>query len=196
MDPIKILPAPDSTQPGALRESASTYTDPEDVLRVYLSALTGIDKTLVRRRWLQKPGVQPSIETDWAAVGVDTVQTHGTPFHHGDKPATASDPDVKVRTSWQTLRCIASFYGPNAAELSDTFREGVQLQQNNNELKRYGLTIQGVDEDVRHLPDLLFEQWVDRYDVAFRVGRSVTRTFGVRTIASADLEIFTEKGKI
>jgi hypothetical protein len=39
------------------------------------------------------------------------------------------------------------------------------------------------------------EQWVDRYDLRAAFGRSVTKTFGVRTIVAAGVEIFTEKGK-
>ena len=44
-----------------------------------------------------------------------------------------------------------------------------------------------------HVPDLLFQHWVDRYDVTFKVGRSVTRSFGVRAIVAAGVNIFTEK---
>lgn len=193
---IQIPRASDSTQPGVLSISGSTYRDPEDVLRVYLSALTGLDKELVRKRWTQKPGTRPKVGTDWAAVGIDRVRTEGFPYQHGRKPQEPSDPDVNTRTSWQTLHCIASFYGPHAAELSDGFRESIQLPQNNTVLKGYGLTIQAVDDEVAHVPEFAFEQWIDRYDVFFRLGRSVTRTYGVRTIVSAeDIQIITERGK-
>lgn len=187
--------ATSSTKKGVLRQSASDFLPPEDVLRIYLSAITGIDKTLVRKRWLIKPGTQPKIGVNWAAIGVDSVETQGLPYQDGQK-STIEVQDTITRTSWQTLRCTATFYGTDAAEIADNFREGIQLYQNDAQLRRYGLTIQGVDNDVRHLPDLLFEQWIDRYDVTFKVGRSVTRIYGVRTIASADVEIYTEKGKL
>jgi hypothetical protein len=106
-----------------------------------------------------------------------------------------SDPDVITRTSHQTLHCVATFYGSHAAEIADIFRDGLQVQQNLAELKRYGLVFQGVDDEIRHVPDFMFEQWVDRYDVIFRIGRSITRTFGVRTFTNAkDIELITEKG--
>jgi hypothetical protein len=71
------------------------------------------------------------------------------------------------------------------------------MVQNNNQLKRYGLTVQSVDDEVLHLPDLQDEQWVDRYDLTFRIGRSVSREYGIRTIVDADdIEFFIEKGKI
>lgn len=196
MADIDFKTARDSTEPGVLSQSESDYRNPDDVLRLYLAALTGLDAKLVRKRWAQKPGTQPKIGINWAAVGVDRVVTNGTPFQHGQKPLLESDPDVITRTSWQTLRCVATFYGPNAAELADTFREGILLSQNDAQLRRYGLTIQGVDDEIVHLPDLLFEQWIDRYDVTFRLGRSITRTFGVRTIRDADIEIISKRGKV
>ncbi len=190
-DVIQIPRANDSTTPGVLAVVDSDYRNPEDVLRIYLAALTGIDKLLVRKRWTQKPGTRPKIGTDWAAVGIDRVRTEGFPYQHGQKPVLESDPDVNSRTSWQTLHCIASFYGPNAAALSDSFRESIQLPQNNKVLKGYGLTIQAVEDEVAHVPDFAFEQWVDRYDISFRIGRSVTRAYGVRTTATAPEMKFT-----
>ena len=73
---------------------------------------------------------------------------------------------------------------------------GLQIPQNNAYLQSQGLTIQSVVDEVQHLPDFQLEQWVDRYDVSFNVGRKVSRKYGVRTIASADVEIITERGKL
>lgn len=191
MAAIQIPQANDSTRPGVLTASASTYTAPEDVLRLYLSSIVGIDKTLVRKRLQSKPGTQPPVGTDWAAVGVDRIETQGFPYQSGTKI-----PDVITRTSWQRMHCIASFYGPNAAENADAFREGAQLGQNVDTLSAFGLKVQGVDDYIPHVPDFAFAQWVDRYDVFFIVARKVTRTYGVRTLVSADdIEITTENGK-
>ena len=184
--------AQDSTQKGVLIESASDYKNPEDIIRLFLSAITGIDKTLVRKRWLKKVGLQPPLSADWIAVGVEGVTTWGTPYSDNQKI-----PDIQNRISHQTLKFRASFYGINSAELSDKAREGLCMVQNNNQLKRYGLTVQSVDDEVLHLPDLQDEQWVDRYDLTFRIGRSVSREYGIRTIVDADdIEFFIEKGKI
>lgn len=181
-----------SQQKGVIVESFSDYAPPEDVIRLYLSALTGIDKNLVRKRWLNKVGKQPDLGTDWIAVGVEGVTTWGTPYSDNQKV-----PDIQNRISQQTLKFRASFYGLNSAELSDKAREGLCMVQNNNQLKRYGLTVQSVDDEVLHLPDLQDEQWIDRYDLIFRVGRSVSREYGIRTIVDADdIEFFIEKGKI
>lgn len=168
---------------------------PEDAIRQWVSQITGIPITLVRKRWLAKPGTKPALSQDWCAVGVEKIRTHGTPYQRGKK-GIISDPesgDVK-RESHQTLHCIASFYGPSAAELSDLFRESSQIGQNADALAASGMVVQGVDDDIVHLPDFFHEQWVDRYDVSFRLGRKVVHTFGVRDLAKiGDLEIYTEK---
>lgn len=196
-DPISFRSATDTTRPGVLVHGTSDIKQPEDYLRLFVSAITGIDKTLVRGRWLQKVGTQPSIGTNWCAVGVDRIETWGTPYQHGDKPASATAPDLSTRTSWQTLVCTAIFYGSKAHENADILRDGLQLSQNIAELKRFGFVVQSVDDEIRHLPDLMFEQWVDRYDLTFRLGRSITRTFGIRTITNAeDIELITERGTI
>lgn len=193
---IEIKTANASTDPGVLKETQSTYQNPDDVLRVYLAAITGLDKRLVRKRWLPKPGTQPKIGVNWAAVGVERIETQGFPYQKGNKALDDLPNDDIERTSWQTLHCLATFYGPEAAELADTFREGIQLTQNDAQLRKYGLTIQSVANEATHLPDLLFEQWIDRYDVSFKLGRSVTRNYGVRTITAGQVEIFSEKGKV
>ena len=183
--------AQDSTQKGVLIESSSDYENPEDIIRLFLSALTGIDKTLVRKRWLKKVGLQPSPEENWISVGVEEISTFGTPYSKNEKI-----PDIQNRISHQVLKFRASFYGSNSAELSDKAREGLCLVQNNSQLKRYGLTVQSVDDEVLHLPDFQDEQWIDRYDLVFRIGRSINRVYGVRSFAGANIDLFTERGKI
>ena len=96
----------------------------------------------------------------------------------------------------QTLTISFSFYGPTASELSDLFRDAAQLDQNFRYLASKGLTIQNVSDEVMRLPDLVGNQWRDRYTLEMKIGRVVSRRFGVRTLCSADFEIYTEKGKL
>lgn len=188
----------DSRTSGVLTPIAKENTgEVETRLRSFVSQITGINLNLVRKRWLPKPGTQPEIGKDWCAVGVTSVRTWGVPAIKG-KRGDIADPvsgDVKSEAH-QTLTVDATFYGPNASENADLLRSGLLLSQNNSWFESQGLTIQGVDDEIRHLPDFQLQQWIDRYDVTFRVGRKVSRTYGVRTIASADAEIITEKGKL
>lgn len=188
----------DSRQAGVLKQLGKEGGNaPENVIRKWMADITGLPLNRVVRRWLPRPGTRPGIDEDWIAVGVERVQTHGTPYQRGRKgqPEDAESGDV-VREVHQTLHCIASFYGPNAAQIVDDFRDAAQLFQTNDSLKAQGLTLQGIAEDALQLPDLLGEQWVPRFDITFKLGRRVSRTYGVRDLVKVGpIEIYTEKGK-
>lgn len=188
----------DSRQAGVLKQLGKEGGGaPENVIRKWMADITGLPLTRVVRRWLPRPGTRPGIDEDWIAVGVERVQTHGTPYQRGRKgqPEDAESGDV-VREVHQTLHCIASFYGPNAAQIVDDFRDAAQLFQTNAALQAQGLTLQGIAEDALQLPDLLGEQWVPRFDITFKLGRKVTRIYGVRDLVKVGpIEIITEKGK-
>lgn len=188
----------DSRQAGVLKQLGKEGGGaPENVIRKWMADITGLPLHRVVRRWLPRPGTRPGIDEDWIAVGVERVQTHGTPYQRGRKgqPEDAESGDV-VREVHQTLHCIASFYGPNAAQIVDDFRDAAQLFQTNDSLKAQGLTLQGIAEDAVQLPDLLGEQWVPRFDITFKLGRKVSRTYGVRDLVKVGpIEIITEKGK-
>lgn len=188
----------DSRQAGVLKQlDKEGGGAPENVIRKWMADITGLPLHRVVRRWLPRPGTRPGIDEDWIAVGVERVQTHGTPYQRGRKgqPEDAESGDV-VREVHQTLHCIASFYGPNAAQIVDDFRDAAQLFQTNAALQAQGLTLQGIAEDALQLPDLLGEQWVPRFDITFKLGRKVSRTYGVRDLVKVGpIEIITEKGK-
>lgn len=187
----------DSRQAGVLKKLSQEGGEaPENVVRKWMADITGLPLHRVVRRWLPRPGTRPGIDEDWVAVGVERVQTHGTPYQRGRKgqPEDADSGDV-VREVHQTLHCIASFYGPNAAQIVDDFRDAAQLFQTNDALKAQGLTLQGIAEDALQLPDFLGEQWVPRFDITFKLGRKVSRTYGVRDLVKVGpIEIHTEKG--
>lgn len=185
----------DSRTPGVLLPiTAENAGDPTNAVRAWMSQVTGIDQKLVRRRWAPKPGTMPGIGTDWIAVGIDRVETPGTPDEMGRKGLIeqAAGGDM-VQVTYQRFHILASFYGPNAAVISDSFRACAQIGQNLDELRNSGLQLIGIEQDVSYVPDLLAEQWVDRFDVFFTVGRSVRRSYGIRDIAAiGGFRIYTD----
>lgn len=188
----------DSRSAGVLTplETANTG-EVETRLRLFVSAITGLDKTVVRERWYQKPATQPPFGSDWCAVGVVRVRSWGNPDFQGSKGdiEQPESGDV-VSQRHQTFYCVATFYGPNAQENADLLRDGLGIPQNNSWFETQGLTVQNVDDEATHVPEFINQQWLDRYDLSFQIGRKLTRTFGVRTIANADFEIITEIGKL
>lgn len=180
--------APDSRSAGILQPT-EYVGNVDDILRDHVAGVTGMPVKNVRRRWLRRTGVQPHIDDDWAAVGVTSVETLGTP----QQRRVGAAENIEA-VSHQTLHCVASFYGPRAMLLADRLREGLQIEQTNSALCSNGLTLQAVEPDIQHLPDLFGAEWVDRFDVSFRIGRQVKRIYGIRTLVSADdVTIHTEK---
>jgi hypothetical protein len=189
------MSATDSRTAGVLPILSEEGTDDAlDALRQLIATLTGIDLTNVRRRYYARPGSRPAISDDWCAVGIERLETLGTP----DQTRVGGDLDnaesgYVIRVTHQNLHMNASFYGPNAMLNADRLRAGIQVGQSFEWLKEQGLTFKYFDGDSLHLPDLLGEQWVDRYDVRFVLGRAVKRTFGVRNLAAlGDIEIITD----
>jgi hypothetical protein len=185
----------DSRNSGILPALTETNAELQlDAIRTLISTLTGLDLKNVRRRNLQRPGSRPCIDDDWAAVGVERIETLGTPDQinrRGDLSEPESG-DV-VRISHQNLHMIVTFYGPSAALNADRVREGIQLGQTNTWLHTKGMAFKSIDGDVMHLPDIVAEQWVDRYDLRFILGRDVRRTYGVRDLcAIGPIEIITD----
>lgn len=185
----------DSRQAGLLTPLSATNTeDPTDTMREWVAGLTGLALDHVRRRWVPKPGTRPGIAEDWCAVGYTTVQTYTSPEsieRRGDLEKPESG-DV-IRVSHQSFDFTASFYGSSAALLADTFRESAQVSQNLRWLRSHGLSLQAIDESGTHAPDFLNEQWVDRIDLNFRIGRRISRVYGIRSIAAiGDVQIRTD----
>lgn len=190
----------DSRTPGVLSVLSETNTaDPTDALRSFVATACGYDLKDVRKRWVQKPGVRPPIAEDWAAVGITTMEIQGTDAYKGTR---GEDDNIQSQfttiVSHQKLHGIATFYGPDCLLYADRFRMAAMTPQNNDYLSQQaGVVFQDIDETLVRTPEQLLEQWVDRVDVRFVLGRRVERVLGIRNIGSFDgIEIITEKGTL
>lgn len=186
----------DSRSPGFLRPLAVSSSDTESLLIDFVSETTGLTKSRIRWAWKERPGSPIPLSDDWCAIGLQKVLSY-QPYRKGKKGnIEEAESGDTTHVTHQTLTISFSFYGPTASELSDLFRDAAQLDQNFRYLASKGLTIQSVSDEVMRLPDLVGNQWRDRYTLEMKIGRVVSRRFGVRTLCSADFEIYTEKGKL
>ena len=172
--------------------------NPISLIRQYVSLCTGLGMKFVREAYIAAPGVQPSPETDWCAVNIDRIEFLGTPYQQGVRGDLAKPESGYAETiQHQILHCAASFYGPDAMETASVFRDSFSLGHNLSWLKRKGLSGISIDETFQRLPDMFGNRWIDRYQLGFRLGRAVTRKYGIRDIAGfSGVETYTEKGKI
>ena len=114
---IEFSTAKDSRVKGILSSESTDLIDPDDVLRVYASAITGIDKRLVRKRWQRKPANQPPLGADWCAIGVVSVTADGTPYQKEEKATGEGGRDVIERITYESLKVIATFFHSEEAAI-------------------------------------------------------------------------------
>ena len=148
----------------------------------WIRGLTGLDKNLVYPRWTD-PQIQiPKNGITWCAFGVTTVPEDAN-------PAYIQSDESAEQWSHETVDILTCFYGPLGMATATQFRDGLFVSQNNDELKRVGLTFKQCGR-VLNLPELINNLWVRRYDLTIQLRRKVTRTYGIKTFLSTQVQFF------
>ena len=143
----------------------------EDALQAHIVGITGLPGQMVRPRWQPVTPKMPEPHENWAAVGVTNTKTDFSPA------LVQGDSSTKF-IRHEILTVMVSFYGANAESLICRFRDGMQISQNNLSLLSIGAKFNSCDE-YRPAPELLNMQWVRRFDMEYRLKRSVTRTYSI-----------------
>ena len=174
--------APVGTQPP---EGASL----DAIFQQLVVGITGIDGTMVRPRWQAVPPKEPTITTDWAALGITERRPDANPTirHHKDDldmggGQTSHGYDESIRHEEIVLLC--SFYGPNAHANAERLRDGLWVSQNRETLFAQQISFFGV-APARILPDLVNEQNRMRIDVEMRFRRAITRLYPIENLLEA-----------
>ena len=153
-------------------------------IQTVLVGLSGIDGSLVRPKWQPKPPPQPDPETNWIAFGI----IEDEPTFNG--AIVTDNAGVTTQQRQRKLTIQTSFYGPNALDFIELVQDGFQLGQNLAALKSANM---GLTETTRaiHIPELVNEVWIDRYEMSVILQREVISTYPIVTITSASGTIFT-----
>lgn len=156
----------------------------DDIFTGLIVGLAGYDPALVRPRWQVTIPKMPDPSVDWCAIGV-------TEDEPDDNAAITHDPtgngqDNLIRQ--ETIRVLASFYGPNARGLAKQVRDGLYIPQNWEVLENSLLAFIATDT-IRAVPELLNNNWLRRYDMSIRFRRMLHRSYAVENILSAEITI-------
>ena len=161
----------------------------EDVLQWYVRNITGLPGDRVRPRWQEKPPVQPAPDVTWCAVGIVHITSQVFPqITHVGTDIDDPDDGYDLLIRHEKLDVMASFYGPQSQQYCAMLKDGCQIPQNNDQLKPYGMAFLYSDE-IRSIPTLRNTQWLKRYDLRFFINRMTQRTYQVRNLASASINI-------
>lgn len=181
----------DSTALGFLRPIGDTIPV-DDALRdlVYttLVGLTGLEGDMVRPAFQKDPPAQPDFDADWLAFRITAGPTDTFAFEGHDG---SGDGSSYVQRN-QVLEVAVFVYGPNAEHYDAWIRDGLQITQNRDILRSFGIAVISHDAPTT-LPALTKQQFVWRVDSTIVLRRSTVRTFGVRNVLSAQGEVHSEK---
>lgn len=163
----------------------------EDFLGDVITGITGLDRDKsVRPRWQEDPPILPDRSVTWCAVG---VSSQGADSYAYSK--TADDGVSEDQVRHETLIILASFYGPQSGAISTMFRDGLQVDQNREELDRAGFGLIDATGPTA-APELIKEKWVQRSDILWRTRREIRRTYPILSLLSAHGTIVTERVEV
>lgn len=159
------------------------------IFQTMVAGLSGIAGNLVRPRWQPGNPIQPEPTVNWASVGVMEITDDAGPYIFHDPIANSGDgTDVMYRH--ETIEMLASFYGPNAQGVAKQVAHSIADPQNNANLEVFSMTLVSTGALVS-TSELVNKQWQRRYDLPFRVRRQVSRSTGILTILSAEIDLST-----
>ncbi|WP_269914800.1 phage neck terminator protein [Acinetobacter sp. HY1485] len=150
----------------------------EDLFQAFIVGVTGLDGTLVRPRWQPEPLPMPSITENWCAFGIKTITPDDGPYF--EQHNTNID---NIRH--EVLEVFLSFYGLQGQQLANTFKNGLGIPQNIQQL----LSFKFVDVSaITTAPDFLNQQYVHRYDLVATFRRKTTQQYAVDTLQSSQIK--------
>ena len=174
-------------EPGWLtpQQSVTDYDVPLDVqLSRWIRGVTALPNKSVIARWQPDQPAMPSADSNWCAFGVMGIGAD-------DNPAFVNQTD-STSEQWrhELVECLVSFYGPAGQQYAARFRDGLAINQSNDTLNQWGLSL-GDCDSIRPAPELINNQWVRRYDVMVRLRRKVISTWGINSIVDGNVTIST-----
>ncbi|AXG48056.1 hypothetical protein GPY51_13680 [Photorhabdus laumondii subsp. laumondii] len=153
----------------------------EHILSRWLGGVSGLPDDKVHSQWTSAQLPQLPADDD----GCDFVITD---FISDASPAFENQTDEGTKL-WrhEEIVCLISFYGPNSQRYGACFRDGVAVSQNNDELERFGLSVDKLSR-LTSLPELINNQRGRRYDMTITLRRKVVREYGVKSLVEAPVK--------
>lgn len=175
--PLNVLPAEDA--------------DFDQLLQPVIVGITGLDPTLVRRKWQEVLPPDPDRTVNWCAFGAlnEDADTNPTLIHDG-----ADDNGQGTSTSLRTeqFEVMVSFYGPASSSYATALRDGFGISQNREAMRARGLAYVATDRITR-VADLRGDAFIRRADLVFRCRRVAIRTYAIRNVDSITGDVVTDK---
>lgn len=180
----------DSTESGFLLPTSTPPVNDEaldDLFRVTIAGITGLDVRRVVRRFNPEPATAPQFDGTWASVGVMA-------FDDDDFVQQGMRADETYRlVQHERLEVMASFYGDKAQQAARMARNGIQIEQNREALAQAGIALMYAEKPVK-APVLINNRWSNRIDVTFVFRRAIVDVYPILSIEGVDGGATTDAG--
>ncbi|HGJ5876701.1 MAG TPA: hypothetical protein ACHBX0_10315 [Arsenophonus sp.] len=144
----------------------------------WVCGVSGLHAKQVLPRWQAKPAPLPPSDTNWCAFGIINIASDAN-------PALVKQTDASTELwQYEILTCMASFYGKEGLYYATRFRDGIMLSQNNAEMNKSNLTL-GSHSQITAFPELINNQWVNRFDMTVHLRRKVVRRYHIKSVTDA-----------
>lgn len=150
--------------------------DLDIIFQGLVKSITGLDGQYVRPRWQPKPPKQPLPEVNWCAVGVLTVNSDYSLTMPHDK-----------LSAYELLEVSTTFYGPASRGYAQLLRDGVQIPQNNEAIRKHGIVYHSFSP-IRPCPEYVNEQWIRRHDLMIYFKRKEIRKYPILDFAESSVK--------
>jgi len=175
----------DSTHAGFIGPEATPAPledDPlTDLLHDMVAGIANIPGELIFPRWQPEPPVHPDYDKDWGAVGVMNSSSDWQPsvIHVSGNPDYPDGFDIFQRH--EVFGFLVTYYGPNAGKNAGLLRDGLFIDQNLAEFRKYNTTIVEAG-DITYPMELFRQRWLSRADLNLTMRREVRRYYPIRDV--------------
>lgn len=146
-------------------------------IQTALTGISGLSGDLVRPKWQKNPPKQPDIDVNWMAFALVQNKSDTNAY-------TTLNPDGSYNLQrMEDLEVQCAFFGEDAADVAAATRDGFQIAQNLEALQFAKMGFVNTNQMV-HVPDLVNERWVDRYEMSVFLRREILRVYPILTFAS------------
>ncbi|EOE6859022.1 hypothetical protein ACKS2O_001450 [Cronobacter dublinensis] len=150
-------------------------------LTQWIAGVSGLPEAAITPLW------QDDVATpDTAGCAFGITEIHAAPPYWA--PLNADDDLLTVSEQLQ-VQCL--FSGSGAPGFATQFRDGLAVTQNQDELNRAGLAVCACTP-VICAPELIDNHWQRRYRMTVTLSRIYTRTYHIKSLATAPVAFFGE----
>ena len=181
------MPTQDSSTGGYLSPGISADLEGqalEDFLQTVVVGIVGLPGAMVRPRWQEDAPDAPPMETNWAAIGVNRRRNEPFAYVEHSPGYSGVNPNDRVERP-QELEVLVSFYGPASDMNAQQWTEGLQVALNREAMQQNGFALIETEDPIAAHEQMQDGRWRRRIDVNSRFRRTLTRTYPILNVESA-----------